>query len=1305
MDNGVLEPLLNKAKEFEKKYEWLQATKLYQKATNLALKEKDLSKAAELQERLGFCFYRAAFQAETNAEYRKSMNHSVQAYKKESQLLAGDGIEEHQTRIEHALGLVAYAQSWLETKPSEKKKLLEKWWTLENRTLAEYERVGNLCSVGKVCNDMMQYSIYHRIHLVSNRSEKRKLNREMFSLGEKAVKIFSKLNDDYELARAYCFASIYHGTSKSEDKIRQLMQKRVDYSRKALELSLKTENEWLIGWSYIAAYHAESSISAFSETAVEFGEKIIEFGTITKDKLLIGRGNSLLSACICLRNLIIEDPEKRKESLEKAREMSGEAIHDFKIISHLFVTAYYSYIFALRILSGQETDSEKKRELLELATKALKEGIQLFQGWNNLLPTLFNAAAELYGWHLSGTKSELEKKKEMLRKGIHYRRKTIAYSEQMSPSGGSIYSYMQLANLQFLLARIETDNKKKIGILKRAVKSAEKSIGKVEKERKVRQGQWARGSLYPWTYFNLSGILGQIYSLTKEKKTIIRAIEAQESGIKILKSTNLTARLAESYWYQAQFFDLMGDQKKASQNYESAAEAYTFASKKIPQLAEFYGNHSAYMRAWSQIELGRYSHSIEDYQEAREYYEKAADLHASSEFWSYLVPNYLAWARVEEAEGFSRRENTQQAKQTFQKAYDHFCKAEEYIKRKLEEITSVVEKDMVQKLLKASDLRRKYCQIRIRVEEAKLLDRQGKYLESSKGYGEAAQNISSIVGKIDVEAERRELELLATLCLAWERMATAEERASSESYLEAAKLFEQAKDYCYTRKASLWALGNSSFCKGLAAGIEFQSSLDFMDHATAKGHLESAATSYLHAGFKGASEYTKATQRLFDAYVYMNEAESEVDQEKRAKQYQIAENLLQISAGSFLKAKQPEKTAQVQKILKKVREEKALAVSLTEVMHAPTVTSSTFSFTAPTPTNEASVGLESFEHANVQANLIAAAKEVKVGESFCLTVEFINAGREPALLTRIEEFIPPGFIVVKKPEIYRLEDNCLNLKGRQLAPLKLVEAKLVLQPTKKGVYDLKPKVHYLGEHGQKELLKLKSLEIKVEEVILADRVSTGTKELDSILLGGIPEGYAVVLTGSPSDERETLIKNFVQAGVEVDQITFYIALETVGFERQLEKHPTTFSLFLCNAKPKGRIPDLPNIHQLGGPTDLTNLSIAFSKAYRKLDQKIKGPKRVCIEIVSDVLVDYGVRGTRKWVSELITNLGRKGFTILGVMNPNMHPSDQATAVLDLFDGEISLYQSEDPTECNKSIQVKKLRNQDYIKNPACLIKK
>ena len=88
--------------------------------------------------------------------------------------------------------------------------------------------------------------------------------------------------------------------------------------------------------------------------------------------------------------------------------------------------------------------------------------------------------------------------------------------------------------------------------------------------------------------------------------------------------------------------------------------------------------------------------------------------------------------------------------------------------------------------------------------------------------------------------------------------------------------------------------------------------------------------------------------------------------------------------------------------------------------------------------------------------------------------------------------------------------------------------------------------------------------------------------------------------------------------------------------------------------------------------------------------------------MSDVLVDYETKATRKWISELITDLVSKGFTMLAIIDPLMHTSEELHSILGLFDGEIELTQTEDPLECRKSVRVKKLRNQDYIKNPICL---
>ena len=198
----------------------------------------------------------------------------------------------------------------------------------------------------------------------------------------------------------------------------------------------------------------------------------------------------------------------------------------------------------------------------------------------------------------------------------------------------------------------------------------------------------------------------------------------------------------------------------------------------------------------------------------------------------------------------------------------------------------------------------------------------------------------------------------------------------------------------------------------------------------------------------------------------------------------------------------------------------------------------------------------------------------------------------------------------------------------------------------------------------------------------------------------IPEEYTVALTGSPNDERELVIKNFLDAGTGEGQTSFYAATEADGLDKLLQK--SNFYLFLCNPKPKVKVPDLPNVYKLHSKSDINNLHIALVKANRTVEQS--STKRICINVVSDVLVAYGVKTTRKWIAEITTDLISKGFTILAVINPLVHTPEELNTLLELFDGEINLTQTEDPLACKRSIRVKKLRNQDFIKNPVCLTK-
>ncbi len=399
---------------------------------------------------------------------------------------------------------------------------------------------------------------------------------------------------------------------------------------------------------------------------------------------------------------------------------------------------------------------------------------------------------------------------------------------------------------------------------------------------------------------------------------------------------------------------------------------------------------------------------------------------------------------------------------------------------------------MATALVKASDIRRRYCQARINLEQAKILDRKGDHDLSSKTYGSAAETLGKIIEETQSEASRKELRPIICLCQAWQKMTLAEEKASPELYLEASQLFEQAKEHSLNKRTSLLALGNSSFCKALAAGTKFDITLDMTMHSMAKQHIERAETCYLKAGFKSASEYAKATQRLFDAYTYMNNAEKETDPQKRAKYYQMAEKVLQTSADSYMKARHLEKSEEIQRILETVREERELAASLTEVLHAPPIASTTASFTTPTPTHEKAVGLERFEHANIQGHL-TAPEDVTIREDLEIKLDLVNVAKNFGLLVRIDNLIPKGFKVTEAPPRYTLEDDSIDMGGKRFDPLKVESIKISARATDVGVFDLSPQVVYVDEDGRFRTCRPEAVCVRVHPM-LAFRFRTKTAQ-------------------------------------------------------------------------------------------------------------------------------------------------------------------------------------------------------------------
>jgi hypothetical protein len=964
--------------------------------------------------------------------------------------------------------------------------LLDECSKLEKEALRIYKSLDDRRGLGSTYNEL-NTCLVDRLNLEWDKQTRQDMLREALSYGDKAIAILSELGEEHELARAYYTTSMHYNTAAKSlelEKQRELGRKALTYSKKAVELSEKTTDRYLIGASNAWLGTAITDFSDHPESAAKHFEKALHCGRHTRDNHLIGRASYLLAHMIAWEMVTEEDPEKIRAKFKKCEKYSKDAIDHFSLVSNdqEVASSHYWYAEGQTLLATSAETRSQKRILLKKSVEVGRKGLKHARrsGSVKAIWLILHPLSKAL-FLLSAMEPDADLKKRLLDEALRYREENIKTLGQAMPyhfwNHGVYHNWLAL--IHAALAELEKDNEQKLKLLEDAKKSSERCINSCLKERTLSQGQYAVLGGY---YRYLGGILNQLYQLTKTPALLSSLLEVFKGAVETFQKAELPSRTAESYWQLARTCNKLQNYMESAENFKAASIAYKAAAKKLPSLSDFYSDYATYMQAWSEIEKARAIHAKGAYGQARKHYKKAADLHESTKSWNYLSPNYLAWAQLERGEHLSRREQSRKAKGAFEKAADLFSKAKSSLETELDKIEGVDERNMAMELVEASDSRLEYCLGRIAVEEAKILDRLGDHASSAERYGLAAETFEKMAQTLEDESDQRELKPIIYLCRAWQKMALAEATVSPDLYLEAAELFEKAKGCSFGEKARRLALGHSYFCRALEAGAKFEATRDTALYLTTTQHLESAASYYVKAGFRRDSVYAKATQRLFDAYLYVDDAKKARDVQEKAKYYSMAEKVLETSIGLYRSAKHREKGDMVQRLLDEVREDMQLVMSLDEVFHAPPAVAATATFSTPLADEETAVGLEKFEHAHIQATLTTSVVEVDVGDDLGLEIELINTGNGPASLIRVEELIPEGFELLEKPARCRVEACSLDMKGKSLVPLKTDSVKLVLRPKTKGTFHLKPKVLYLDETGKHKVHEPESVTVTVKEL-------------------------------------------------------------------------------------------------------------------------------------------------------------------------------------------------------------------------------
>lgn len=1086
--NGGLEPLLGRAKAQEREYDWRGAAATYGQALGL-VREGGCLEAGRVGEARARALFRHAFQAKDHEEFIERLGAASaecdRAKAKYRSAAEGAGTP-GALRCD---AMAAWIDHWRSGDNGEKKRLALESWRLAIESMDAFEAAGDGLELARTMNDS-PFVVSEAYHRSDEFEEREKLAREALAYSEKAARLVEDSPDKEEAARAFFNAFVF--TSTVGVTFTELGA-RGEYTRRA--------HEW---WRRAFESSREATLEALAfvtmnvtlrpdrpeEETTRVIDEAVELSEASNDRLMVGLAMDWLGFWSVVTAHTAEHAEATDGLLEKGFACATRARQELSVVNYIIPymgpiwpwTAESSYHMWKAVF---ESDAERKREH---AQKAL-----------DLWPKNWTAVAEAgYPELASGAlwdKIRALNQLSMTEKDPREKRRTLEESLDCIHKYQDIcdrfrrhdqhrdYIKSWLADAEYGLSEVVDDLDERIGLIRDAIIHKKEDIAAYCAETASLPAYAALADQAMGDSLYLCGRWSvRLHELTSDGADLRSAVGFFSESAGHFERSERPSRCAEGHWQVGQTQGALGEHEEASESFVRAAECYRAASGKMPRLAEFFMDYESYMRAWSEIEKARHHHLRRESKRAEEHFDKASGLLTATDRWAYLGPDYSAWARLERAEAMSRADSSEEAADLFADAAGLFDKSSAAMRAALAGIEEPDERAMVEDILQASEARKAYCMARRQLEEAKVLDRNGEEGASSERYGAAAKAFGQILQGLEREEERKEMRLAISLARACQAMTKAEAEASSDLYEEAARLFDEAKDLTPSEKERLLMTGHCRFCRALEAGTRFADSGDAAHHSAAIRNLESAAKYYLKARSEKASEYANASRLLLDAYLYMGRAGGEYDQEKRAKLYAVSEKILGASASSFRRAGHPAKEAEMRRLLDKVTRDRELAVSLGDAFTAPHIASGTNVLSTPAPAQERAAGLHKFERADVQAMVIVPRRELRVGDPLDMEIELVNTGKGSAQLTKVENVVPVGFEVLEKPQKYRVEESHIVMKGRRLEPLRTEEVALVLRPTAKGSFVLKPRVLYVDDDGSYRYRETEGCAVTVKEL-------------------------------------------------------------------------------------------------------------------------------------------------------------------------------------------------------------------------------
>ncbi len=207
--------------------------------------------------------------------------------------------------------------------------------------------------------------------------------------------------------------------------------------------------------------------------------------------------------------------------------------------------------------------------------------------------------------------------------------------------------------------------------------------------------------------------------------------------------------------------------------------------------------------------------------------------------------------------------------------------------------------------------------------------------------------------------------------------------------------------------------------------------------------------------------------------------------------------------------------------------------------------------------------------------------------------------------------------------------------------------------------------------------------------------------LNDLTATGIPQKYSLLLGSPVCDERNLIIDQFLQSGGLKQKTKAFLVTADINYARSMA---TKLGDSLTVLVPNLRATSFTEKNMIAIPSGVQNLTTLSIELVNAVKSSVGSGARVCLDVLSDMILFNKILTTRKWVTDLMPRLEGWEFTVLGVFNPVLHSKEDIGGLLDLFKGYVEVFDKDYAGRTRKHIAVRKMTDLQYNENELLLDK-